>query len=175
MPELRGPGRAAPLLALALAGCAQGAALSAFDGTRPELRPELFFLGETRGEGVLDTSFGSPKRFQVTSTGRAIPGGIAVEQVIRWSDDKVDRRRWTLRAVAPGRYRGVLSDAAGPVSAEVRGHALRLRYLLRRPGVTMEQHLYLQPDGRSLRNEGTVRALGIVVARLSERIGRAAP
>jgi hypothetical protein len=39
----------------------------------------------------------------------------------------------------------------------------------------MEQWLYLQPDGRTLLNEGTVRAFGIVAARLSEQIVRAEP
>lgn len=166
----------APLLMLILPGCMRAMPLSAFEGARPEFRPELFFLGTTRGEGVLQTAGGRPSRlFRVTSIGRATANGITVDQEIRWSDGKLDRRSWTLRQVAPGRYQGRLSDAAGPVTAEARGNALRLTYLLRHPGITMEQWLYLQPDGRTLLNEGTVRAMGIVAARLSERIVRAEP
>jgi hypothetical protein len=142
----------------------------------PELRPEQFFAGETRGQGVIRTIGGGEGRgFEVTSTGRRTGEGIRVDQIIRYADGKVDRRFWTLRRSSPGRYEGTLSDAAGPIGAEVSGDRLRLRYLLKRPAITMEQWLYLQPDGRTLRNEGTVRAFGMVVARLSERISRHAP
>jgi hypothetical protein len=37
-------------------------------------------------------------------------------------------------------------------------------------GAWMEQWLYLQPDGRTVVNEATISLLGLVVARLSERI-----
>lgn len=165
---------AAPALALALTGCMSPIPIAAFEAGRPELRPERFFMGETRGNGVLQTAGGRPSRtFQVVSRGRpAAGGGILVEQEISWNNGEVDRRSWTMRPVGPGRYEGRLSDAAGPVTAEARGNALRLRYLLRDPGVRMEQWLYLQPDGRTVLNEGTVRAFGIVVARLSEQIVR---
>lgn len=150
--------------------------LDRFAGTGPELRPELFFAGETRGRGVIQTAGGRPSRtFEVQSTGRIESDAIRVDQVIRYGDGKVERRNWQLRRVGPGRYEGALSDAAGPVRADARGSTLRLRYLLRHPAITMEQWLYLQPDGRTLLNEGTVRAFGIVVARLSEQIVRADP
>jgi hypothetical protein len=165
-----------PLLAalLLLAGCMTPFKLESFAGTAPELRPEVFFAGETRGRGVIRTAVGRPSRtFEVRSIGRVERGSIRVDQLIRYGDGKVDQRHWQLRRVGPNRYEGALSDAAGPVRAEVRGRALRLRYLLRHPAIRMEQWLYLQPDGRTLLNEGTVRAFGIVVARLSEQIVRA--
>jgi hypothetical protein len=147
--------------------------LAAFEQGGPALRPEAFFLGETRGSGVLQTAGGRPSRtFQVLSRGRAAADEIIVDQEIRWGDGEVDRRSFRLRQTGTGRYTGSLTDAAGPVTAEARGNALRLRYLIRHPGITMEQWLYLQPDGRTVLNEGTVRALGIVVARLSEQIGK---
>jgi hypothetical protein len=34
----------------------------------------------------------------------------------------------------------------------------------------MEQWLYMQPDGRTVVNEATIRVFGIIVAHLSERI-----
>jgi hypothetical protein len=150
--------------------------LADFASARPELRPELFFAGETRGRGVVQTGGGRPSRtFAVVSNGIVQGDTIRVDQTIRYGDGKVDRRSWQLRRVAPNRYEGALSDAAGPVRAEAQGNALRLRYLLRRPAITMEQWLYLQPDGRTLLNEGTVRAFGIVVARISEQIVRTEP
>ena len=40
-------------------------------------------------------------------------------------------------------------------------------------GGSMEQWLYLQPDGRTVMNQATIRVFGPVVAHLSERISRA--
>jgi len=161
---------------LLLAGCMTPIKLADFASSVPELRPELFFAGQTRGRGVIQTSGGRPSRtFEVVSNGTVQGDTIRVDQTIRYGDGKVDRRIWQLRRVAPNRYGGALSDAAGPVSAEAQGNALRLRYLLKRPAITMEQWLYLQPDGRTLLNEGTVRAFGIVVARISEQIVRTEP
>lgn len=161
---------------LLLAGCMTPMKLADFAGSGPELRPERFFAGETRGRGVIQTGGGRPSRtFEVVSNGSAAGDTISVDQTIRYGDGKVERRTWQLRRVGPHRYEGALSDAAGPVRAEVRGNALRLRYLLKRPAITMEQWLYLQPDGRTLLNEGTVRAFGIVAARLSEQIVRTEP
>ena len=166
----------APLLLLVLSGCMKPMGLADFAGSGPQLRPELFFAGETRGRGVIQTGGGQPSRtFDVVSTGRPQGDAIRVDQIIRYGDGKVDRRFWVLRLTGRGRYEGNLSDAAGPVTAEVSGNTLRLRYLLKHPAITMEQWLHLQPDGRTLLNSGTVRAFGIVVARLSEQIVRAEP
>ncbi len=162
--------------ALLLAGCMTPLRVADFAGSGPELRPELFFIGEARGRGLIQTAGGRPSRtFEVISTGQRQGEGIRVDQVIRYGDGKVERRFWTLRSTGPNTYHGTLSDAAGPVRAEVSGNALRLRYLLKRPAITVEQWLYLQPDGRTLLNEGTVRAFGMVVARLSEQIVRTEP
>ena len=40
-------------------------------------------------------------------------------------------------------------------------------------GMTMEQWIYLQPEGRTALNHATVRMFGVAVARLSETISRA--
>ena len=162
------------LLVVPTAGCMEPLPITAFESGAPAMRAETFFLGKTRGSGVLQNRVGRPSRaFQVASTGRAVPGGIRVDQEISWSDGEVDRRSWTVRRIDRHRYRGELSDAPGPVTAEARGNVLRLRYKLRDPGVYMEQWLYLQPDGRNVLNEGTITVMGMVVARLSEQIVRA--
>ena len=59
----------------------------------------------------------------------------------------------------------------GLVHAEAYGDLFHLRYPMETPfGGEMEQWMYLQPHGRILMNEATVRVFGIVVAHLSERI-----
>ncbi len=164
-----------PFACLLAAGCVAPHSAPDLARSGPELRPELFFAGETRGRGTLKVAGRRPRSFDVVSTGQRQGEAIRVDQSIRYSDGKVEQRFWVLRPSGPNRYEGQLSDAAGPVRAETSGNSLRLRYLLRRPAIVMEQWLTLQPDGRTLRNEGTVRAFGIPVGRLSEQIVRADP
>lgn len=164
-----------PVAGLLAAGCVTPHRAPDLAGSGPALRPEAFFAGETRGRGTLQVAGRGTRSFDVVSFGRREGEAIRVDQTIRYSDGKVEQRFWVLRPIGPGIYEGTLSDAAGPVRARVSGNALHLRYLVRRPAVVMEQWLTPQPDGRALRNEGTVRAFGIPVARLSERIVRADP
>ncbi len=56
---------------------------------------------------------------------------------------------------------------------EDHGDLFHLTYRMASPaGGRMEQWTYLQPDGRTVLNEATIRLLGVVAARLSERITR---
>jgi hypothetical protein len=111
-----------------------------------------------------------PRRVRVASRGRTEPdGAIALEQTI-WEEGKAARsRRWRLRQVAPGRYAGTLSDAAGPITGAVQGGRLHLRFAMR-GGMKVDQWLTLAPDGRSARNLLRVRKLGVTVAALDETI-----
>ena len=78
-----------------------------------------------------------------------------------------------LQRVDAHRYTATLTDASGAVEAEAYGDLFHLRYPMKVPwGGQMEQWLYLQPDGRTVINEATVRVFGVVVAHLSERITR---
>ena len=85
---------------------------------------------------------------------------------------KVSQRHWIMTRLDDHRYTATLSDADGPVTAEVYGNLFHLRYLLKKPFVTMEQWLYLQSDGKTVLNEGTIRMPGRTIARLSEIIVR---
>ena len=96
----------------------------------------------------------------ITQTQPGVPG------------EKVSKRFWIMTRVDEHRYTATLSDAAGPVTAEVRGNVFHLRYLLKKPFVHMEQWLYLQADGKTVLNEGTITMPGRVIARLSEVIVR---
>ena len=164
-------------LAIALAGCATVLAPSAFDANRPELQPEVFFAGATTSTGVLETASGAPSRqFHVAGTGEVTAdGALQLSQSVVFGDDAPQRRTWLLRRLDAHHYAGTLTDASGPVRAEAYGNLFHLRYAMRRLFAgSMEQWLYLQPDGRTVLNEATVRVAGIVVAHLSERISNEA-
>lgn len=159
---------------LLVSGCVGPMALDGFDSAGPALRPEVFFAGETHGWGVLQTPGGRPsQRFEVVGHGENdAQGRFHLRQTVSWGDGRRVMREWVMTADGKNGYRATLSDAKGPVRAEVRGNVFHLRYRLADPAVMMEQYLYLQADGRSVLNTGTVTAMGVPVAHLSEQIVR---
>ncbi|MFZ4688665.1 MAG: DUF3833 family protein [Polymorphobacter sp.] len=165
------------LAALLVSGCVAPMALDGFDAAGPALRPEEFFAGKTHGWGVLQTRGGRPsQRFEVTGEGETdAQGRFHLRQTVTWGDGRRTNREWVMTADGANGYRATLTDAKGPVTAQVRGNVFHLRYRLADPAVMMEQYLYLQADGRTVLNTGTVTAMGMPVAHLSEQIVRVAP
>ena len=96
---------------------------------------------------------------------------IRLEQDIRFSDGRSEHRTWRLHRIDLHRFQAQVSDSRRPFEAEAHGPVFHFAYRLKMtPGATLEQWLYLQPDGRTLINQGVVRIIGVVVARLSETI-----
>jgi hypothetical protein len=158
---------AAPLL---LTACVSVPPIASATPAAPAFPVERFFVGRTEGEGVLAVMMSGTRKLKVASRGRTEPdGAIALDQTI-WEEGKPARSRsWRLRQVAPGRYAGTLSDAAGPIAGEARDGRLHLRFAMR-GGMDVDQWLTLAPDGRSARNVLRVRKMGLTVAALEETI-----
>ncbi|MEP6689092.1 MAG: DUF3833 family protein, partial [Gemmatimonadales bacterium] len=139
----------------------------------PTLEFEVFFAGRTQGKGTLELVTGRRQLLHVEGHGYTeVDGSFRLDQVVTFEDGAVEKRTWRLAKRDRGTYTGTLTDADGPVSAEVTGNRFHLRYLLRKPAVYMEQYLYVQPDGRTVLNLATITVLGIPVARLTEEITR---
>lgn len=156
-------------------GCAPALPPSAFEGSIPEMRPEIFFAGATNSSGVVENRSGAPtRRFRVQGTGRTLPdGSFRLDQSVIFDRGAPEMRTWVVRRLDAHTYTATLTDASGPVAAETYGNLFHLHYPMKSPfGGQMEQWLYLQPDGRTVMNEATVRVFGVVVAHLSERITR---
>jgi len=160
-------------LIASLGGCTSALPPSAFDGGHPEMRPEAFFAGATSSSGVIEDRAGAPtQRFHVRGAGQLLAdGSFRLEQTIGFDRDPPQTRTWIMRRTGTHLYSASLTDASGPVEGEAYGDLFHLRYPMKTPaGGQMEQWMYLQPDGRTVVNEATIRVLGIVVAHLSERI-----
>ncbi len=158
---------------LALSGCLGGFRVAETPASAPAFRPERFFDGATHGEGVLAVRGKADRPFTVSGAGHTESDGTFVlDQTIRYADGAVETRSFRVRPLDEHEYTGTLTGASGPVSARAEGNGFHVRYTVRRPAVTMEQWIYLQPDGRTALNRATVRVLGIPVARLSETISR---
>jgi hypothetical protein len=135
--------------------------------------PIVFFTGRTEGEGTLSVAMQErPVTVRVRGIGRVDPDGtLVLDQRVREGSKPVKERQWRIRQIAPGRYAGTLSDADGPVSGELVGERLHLRFKMK-GGLTADQWLALDPGGNSVRNVMTVRKLGVRVATLDETIRR---
>jgi hypothetical protein len=134
--------------------------------------PHIFFAGPSEGHGTLKIALRGSQSIHVRSFGRVeTDGTLVLDQTIARGDEPPATRQWRIRTVAPGRYAGTLSDAAGPVAGETHGNRLLLRFRMK-GGLDAEQWLTLSADGRSADNAMTVKKWGVVVARLRERIER---
>lgn len=146
---------------LALVGAAPAA---------PPFDPVAFFTGVTRGQGMLKEVLGKEKRTVTQSVGRrSRDGWLILDQKVQVEGDPLRQRQWRLKLVGPGRYSGTLSDAKGPVEAEVVGQSVRIRYKMK-GNIKVEQLLTPLPGGRAVDNRATFHKWGMKVATLSERI-----
>lgn len=161
----------APLGLLALAACTAPARHPERARPAPRFEALAFFAGASRGEGRLKVAFKAPVEIHVASTGRVEDGTLVLDQRIVEGAKPPRTRRWRIREVAPGRYAGTLSDAAGPVAGVTEGNRLTLRFAMR-GGLRATQYLYLQPGGRVALNGMAVTKWGIRIATLEERISR---
>jgi hypothetical protein len=128
-----------------------------------------FFTGRTHGDGELDKLFSSPARVTVDSVGRRQGNTLILDQTIRGHEKLPRFRRWTMMRVAPNRYSGTLTDAAGPVLVTVAGARAYIRYTMK-GGLKVEQQLALQSDSRTILNHLEVKKFGARVATLDETI-----
>jgi len=133
--------------------------------------PRVFFDGRSRGEGRLKVVFRAARLVHVRSEGHREGPTLVLEQRVAEEGERPRTRTWRIREVAPGRYAGTLSDAAGPVSGATQGNRLHLWFRMK-GGLKADQWLTLAPDGCSAHNLMKVRKLGVVVATLDETIRR---
>lgn len=136
-----------------------------------DFRPDLFFAGRTRGTGTVRVATSSrPQILAVQGRGRiGADGALDLDQAVT-IDGKTSQRSFRVARARDGRWQGTLSDAAGPVTAAVRGNRMTIAYPMKRAGMRMHQTLDLQPGGRTVLNRARVTLLGVTVARIEETI-----
>lgn len=136
----------------------------------PLFAADRFFTGRTRGDGSIKIMLQGAEILRVEGNGWIDPDGtLVLDQVVRRGTRLPEKRQWRFRGAGSGRYSGTLSDAAGPVTGEVRGNMLHLNYAMKGK-VQAEQWIYLQADGRSALNRMAIRKFGMTVARVDETI-----
>lgn len=158
--------------ALLLASCG-GAQVADYAGQSPQLDIERYFNGPLEVHGMFQKRGGEvAKRFTVDMHGSWRDGTGTLDETFRYSDGTQQRRTWTLRRVAPGRYEGTAHDVVGKADVEVAGNAMRLRYVLALPvdgktyDVRFDDWLYLIDD-KVMLNRASMSKFGFEVGTLT--------
>lgn len=140
----------------------------------PAFKAEQFFAGRTVGKGVIKSAFKPRASLSVESVGRVESDGtLVLDQRVERTGKPAEQRQWRIRKLAGGRYSGTLTGALGPVTGEVKGNCLHLRYKMKKGGFQASQYIYLQPGGRTALNRMSIHKLGVRVATVEETIRRA--
>ena len=158
------------LIPLALGACVATPRLDRAGPAATPFSPQLFFAGRTEGDGTLRKILSKPDHVLVHGSGRIDPDGVlVVDQIVLDGAKPPKHRAWRISEIAPGRYAGTLSDAAGPIAGDASANRLHLHFRMK-GGLDAQQWLTLAPDRRSAHNIMRIHKLGILVASLDETI-----
>jgi len=131
---------------------------------------EQFFVGRTQGSSTVHVALSG--RHGVNDRGRGWMEGqtSVLLQVVQEEGKPIRNRTWRLTR-AGNRISGSISDARGPVTGDINGNVVHLRYTSGE-GPSVEQWISFDPGGRIARNRMIFRRLGLEVARLEGTIER---
>lgn len=126
--------------------------------------PLRFFEGVTETTGVTKVVMHKSVRTRSVGRGQMKPdGSLYLVQRVEDDDRAPYVRRWQIRQIAPGRFAGTMSEAAGPVQIQQVGGRYRFTFKMK-GNMSVEQWLTPLPGGRAASSDMTVRKFGIAVA-----------
>jgi len=134
--------------------------------------PEYFFVGRTESTGSVSIALSGRHAVRDRANGRIERGNILVlEQVVEEQGKPARNRTWRLMRTPDNRIVGTISDARGPVTGDVNGNIIHLRYdSAEGPGV--EQWIAMAPGGRYAQNRMVFRRFGVILATVVSVIRR---
>ena len=145
----------------------------------PDFDPMQFYTGRTQSWGVFENSRGEPTEKIVTETsGRIVNGELRMEQDLYLGAKPRQHRSWRMRRLDAHHFEATANDIIGTARGEARGNQFTWTFTLAtKPGnplfnVRMTQHMYLQPDGRTMINRDSIRKWGFFVAGVTEQFRR---
>ncbi|MBM3488136.1 MAG: DUF3833 domain-containing protein [Alphaproteobacteria bacterium] len=137
------------------------------------LRLEEFFLGRTRGIGIVEDRFGRlRRRFVCDMTGRWENDLFVLDETFAYADGARDHRVWRVRPGPDGRYEGHADDVIGTATGAAVGDTLAWGYVLRLPiggrhhNIRFDDRMYLLADGLLL-NRARMFKWGIRIAEVT--------
>lgn len=171
-------GTAAALL-LALGACSTPPTPAAYAQEVPKLDVQRYFNGTLDAHGIFQDRSGKVvKRFTVLMHASWVGDTGTLDEDFTYADGSRQRRVWTLRQTAPGRFTGTAPDVIGEAVGEVAGNALRWQYVLALPvdgtvyHVDFEDWMFLMDDKVMLNRAAMSKfgfSLGAVTLSFSKR------
>ncbi|MFS2006720.1 DUF3833 domain-containing protein [Duganella sp. CT11-25] len=156
-----------------LSGCSSPVQPEHYASQSPKLDIQRYFDGTLDVHGMFQDRSGTvEKRFTVLMRCHWEGGVGTLDEEFRYSDGTTQRRVWTLRKTAPGRYTGTAPDVVGTATVEVAGNAMRLQYVLALPvdgkvyNVDFDDWLYLIDD-RVMLNRASMSKFGFGLGSLT--------
>ncbi|HEX8448411.1 MAG TPA: DUF3833 family protein [Allosphingosinicella sp.] len=133
--------------------------------------PEHFFVGRTEGSGTAQIVLAGSRKVRDVTRGRLDKSGALLLDQMVYEEGKPPRRRfWRLVRSGPNRLSGTISDANGPVTGDIRGNVLHLRYQTKEEKAQVEQWVTLHPGGRTASNRMIFKKFGFKAATLNSTI-----
>ena len=126
--------------------------------------PLRFFAGRTETDGIVKVMF--HKSYRTHSIGQGVmqpDGSLTLVQHVADEGKPPHDRKWKVRPVSSGMFSANMSEAVGPVVIQQAGDSYRFRYTMK-GNLKVDQTITPLADGRSARNFGKVRRMGVVVA-----------
>jgi hypothetical protein len=137
----------------------------------PPTAAEQFFVGRTEGSGTVQMVLSGTHKVRDHSRGRLDKSGaLILDQVVEEEGKPARRRSWRLARAAGNRITGTISDAIGPVTGEIAGNVLHLKYRAKEGNAAVEQWITLNPDGRTATNRMVFRKFGFKAATVNTTI-----
>ncbi len=134
---------------------------------KPALVLEDYFNGTLDAWGMFQDRSGKViKRFTVVMRCQWQGDTGTLDEDFTYSDGSREKRVWTLKRIAPGRYAGTAADVVGTAQGVVSGNALNWQYTMALPvdgktyHVQFDDWMYLM-DGRVMLNRAVMSKFGI--------------
>ena len=134
------------------------------------INPLRFFEGRTVVDGVVRVMFHKPYKTHSVGQGDIQRDGslTLIQHVVDEGKPPHDRK-WRVHSTGRDTFSAMMSEAVGPVTIERTGNDYTFRYKMKGK-LSVEQVLSPLPDGRSARNVGKVKRMGVVVAKMTGTI-----
>jgi len=144
-----------------------------YEQAKPVLDLETYFNGPLKAWGMFEDRNGKIiRRFTVDMVGTWTDGVGTLEEDFLYDDGETERRVWTIRKGADGRYTGTADDVIGKASGQAAGNALNWTYTLALPvddsvyNVKLDDWMYLIDD-RVMINRATMSFYGFRVGEVT--------
>lgn len=168
------------LLVLFMTACA-GPAPDVYQAETPPLRLEHYFNGIVDAWGMFtDRSGKVVKRFTVVMRCTWNGDTGVFDEDFTYSDGTREKRVWTVRRTAAGRYVGTAADVIGEATGVAAGNALNWRYVLdlkvgdSRYAVDFDDWMF-QLDDRMLLNRARMSKFGVTLGEVTLAFRRREP